>query len=87
MLAVFDIGGTRMRGAASAQAGQIAVLGEVPNVAEIELTSRVPNREFQATITYDLSGIEPGSYVLITTLRDKNSAKSGSFETPIEIAP
>jgi len=64
-----------------------AILGEVPNVAELDLTSRVRNREFQATITYDLSGIAPGSYVLVTSLRDKNSAKSGSFETPIEIVP
>lgn len=64
-----------------------AVLGEVPNVAELDLTSRVRNREFLATITYDLSGLESGSYVLITSLRDKNSAKSGSFETPIEIVP
>ena len=64
-----------------------SILGEVPDVAELDLTSRVKNREFQATITYDLSGIEPGSYVLVTRLRDKNSAKSGSFETPIEITP
>lgn len=64
-----------------------SILGEVPNVVELDLTTRVRNREFQATITYDLSGIAPGAYVLITTLRDKNSAKSGSFETPIEIVP
>ena len=64
-----------------------AVLGEVPDVAELDLTSRVRNREFPATITYDLGGLEPGSYVLVTSLRDKNSAKSGSFETPIEIVP
>ena len=63
------------------------ILGEIPDVAELDLSSRVRNREFQATITYDLSGIEPGSYVLVTTLRDKNSAKSGSFETPIDIVP
>ena len=64
-----------------------SVLGEVPDVAELDLTSRVRNREFQATITYDLSGIAPGSYVLVTSLRDKNSAKSGSFETAIDILP
>lgn len=64
-----------------------SILGEIPNVAELDLTSRVKNREFQATITYDLSGITPGSYVLVTSLRDKNSAKSGSFETTIEIVP
>jgi len=64
-----------------------AVLAEVPGLAELDLTSRVRNREFQASITYDLTGLEPGSYVLVTSLRDKNSAKSGSFETPIEIVP
>lgn len=64
-----------------------ALLGELPGVAELDLTSRRQNREFLATITYDLSGIEPGSYVLVTSLRDKNSDKSGSFETPIEILP
>ena len=64
-----------------------SLLGDVPNVVELNQTSRVRMREFQATITYDLGGIAPGSYVLITTLRDKNSAKSGSFETPIEILP
>jgi len=64
-----------------------SVLGEVPNVVNLDLTSRVRNREFQATITYDLGGVAPGSYVLVTTLRDKNSPKSGSFETPIEIVP
>lgn len=64
-----------------------SILGEIPNVAELDLTSRVRNREFQATITYDLSGIQAGNYVLVTSLRDKNSAKSGSFETPIEIVP
>ncbi|MGL6211719.1 MAG: hypothetical protein ACRC14_18000 [Paracoccaceae bacterium] len=62
-----------------------SMLGEVPNVVELDLTSRVRTREFQATITYDLSGVTPGGYVLVTTLRDKNSSKIGSFETAIEI--
>lgn len=64
-----------------------AILGELPAVAELDLTTRQRNREFPATITYDLSGIAPGDYVLITSLRDKNSAKAGSFETPIQILP
>lgn len=64
-----------------------AILGELPAVAELDLTSRQRNREFPATITYDLAGIEPGAYVLVTSLRDKNSSKVGSFETPIEILP
>ena len=61
------------------------VLGDVPDVTELNLISRRQNREFQANITYDLSGLAPGQYRLVTTLRDKNSAKSGSFETEIEI--
>jgi len=64
-----------------------SVLGVVPDVAQIDLVSREQIREMQATITYDLGGIAPGTYTLLTTLRDKNSAKSGSFETQIEIVP
>lgn len=61
------------------------VLGELPGVAEMALTSRFKNREFQANLTYTLDGITPGIYVLETTLRDKNSDKSGSFQNTIEI--
>lgn len=61
------------------------VLGEMPNLAALELQSRVKNHEFQANLTYNLNGITPGNYVLQTTLRDKNSEKTGTFETAIEI--
>lgn len=60
------------------------VLGDLQNVTELDLTSRYPNREFQANLTYNLEGIAPGRYVLQTTLRDKNSAKIGSFDTTVE---
>lgn len=60
------------------------VLGDLANVTELNLTSRYPNREFQANLTYNLDGITAGRYLLQTTLRDKNSAKIGSFETTIE---
>jgi hypothetical protein len=62
------------------------VLGDVPNVTELDMSSRYPNKEFQANLTYNLDGIAPGKYRLITTLRDKNSAKLGTFETEIVIA-
>lgn len=62
------------------------VLGDVPGVTELDMTSRFPNTEFQANVTYNLDGIAPGKYRLITTLRDKYSAKMGSFETDIIIA-
>lgn len=64
-----------------------ALLGEMQNVVELDQTARARRREFQTTITYNLGGIAPGRYVLVTTFRDKNSPKAGSFETPIEILP
>lgn len=60
------------------------VLGDLQNVTELDLTSRYQNREFQANLTYNLEGIAPGRYILQTTLRDKNSAKTGSFENVVE---
>ncbi|MGQ0609836.1 MAG: hypothetical protein ACT4N9_01850 [Paracoccaceae bacterium] len=62
------------------------VLADVPNVADLEMSSRFPNKEFQANITYSLDGLAPGKYRLITTLRDKYSPKLGSFEIEVEIA-
>jgi hypothetical protein len=62
-----------------------AELASVPNVTQLDLNSRYENREFQANITYNLDGIAAGKYTLVTTLRDKNSDKSGSFRSDIEI--
>ena len=64
---------------------QGAELASVPNVTQLDLNSRYENREFQANITYNLDGIAPGKYTLVTTMRDKNSDKSGSFRSDIEI--
>ena len=60
------------------------VLGEMLDLANLELTSRYQNREFQANLTYTLDGVPPGRYVLETTLRDKNSAKVGTFQNLVE---
>ena len=60
------------------------MIAEVADVANLALTSRYKNREFQANLTYTLTGITPGNYVLETTLRDKNSGKTGRFETEVE---
>lgn len=60
-------------------------LANAPEATEYNMTSRNKNREVQANITYSLDGIQPGRYTLVTTLRDKNSQKSGSFQTAIEI--
>ncbi len=61
------------------------LVGDLPGVTELNVTSRYMNREFPANLTYTLDGIAPGRYVLQTTLRDKNSAKIGSFDTSVEI--
>lgn len=61
-------------------------LANLPEVTQYNMVSRHLNREIPANITYVLQGIKPGRYTLVTTLRDKNSQKSGSFQTAIEIA-
>lgn len=68
----------------STEAGE--VLAEVPDVMQLDLTSGFRNKEFQANITYDLTGLEAGRYVLHTVFRDKNSDRSGAFDLTIEIA-
>ena len=62
-------------------------LADAPGATEYNMTSRHQNKEVQANITYSLDGLQPGQYTLVTTLRDKNSAKSGSFQTAIDIIP
>lgn len=60
------------------------VLGELPSVANLDVTSRKKMHEFTANLTYTLDGIAPGRYVLETTLRDKNSEKFGTFQNEVE---
>lgn len=62
-------------------------LANVPGATEYNMPSRHQNREVPVNITYTLDGLLPGRYTLVTTLRDKNSQKSGSFQTAIEITP
>jgi hypothetical protein len=61
-------------------------LANAPGATEFNMTSRHQNREVQANITYTLDGLPIGRYTLITTLRDKNSPRTGSFQTAIEVA-
>jgi hypothetical protein len=61
-------------------------LANAPGATEFNMTSRHRNREVQANITYTLDGLPIGRYTLITTLRDKNSLRTGSFQTAIEVA-
>ncbi|MEX0853337.1 MAG: hypothetical protein WD036_08670 [Bauldia sp.] len=52
---------------------------------ELEIGSRVKNREFFTTITYTLPGIPAGGYVVETTLRDAVTGKSGTLALPFTI--
>lgn len=64
------------------------VLGELVDLMQMEIKSSYKNKEFQANLTYTLTGLPPGKYVLLTTMRDKNSDRTGSFETAVEfVAP
>jgi hypothetical protein len=62
-------------------------LAKQENFAAWSLRSRVANREFMGKVTYNLTGIEPGEYEVITTVRDQHSAKTGSFAMPFKIVP
>ncbi len=61
-------------------------LGKVANIMSLKLVSQSRNTEFQARLTYDLKGAPKGDYVLVTTMRDRNSDKAGSFKTRIRIS-
>jgi len=60
-------------------------LGGQKDFATFSYRSHVPNREFFAFITYNFSGLKPGAYAVVTSLRDHNSKKTGSFELPFTI--
>lgn len=72
-LAVLDVSGNQ--------------LANAPAVTEYNMPSRHKNREVPVNITYNLDGLQAGRYTLVTTLRDRNSQKTGSFQTAIEISP
>lgn len=61
------------------------VLIEAADLMQLALVSRYQNKEFQANLTYNLKGLEAGTYVLRSTMRDQNSDRSGSFDLTIEI--
>jgi hypothetical protein len=62
-------------------------LGGQKSFSQWQLKSRVPNREFMGKLTYTLDGIEPGDYIITTTVRDQNSDETTSFDMPFKIVP
>jgi hypothetical protein len=63
-----------------------AVLTAQDNFASMSMVSHRRNKEFQLFITYKIDGLPVGDYVLVTTIRDQNSTKSGGFELPFTIS-
>jgi hypothetical protein len=53
--------------------------------ARLPVASRARIREFFVDLTYTLTGIPAGSYLLDTVLRDTNTAKQGTCTLPFEI--
>ena len=64
-----------------------ASLAKQENFASWTLRSRVPNKEFMGKIDYNFTGLQPGNYDVITTVRDKNSEKANSFSMRFKIVP
>jgi hypothetical protein len=61
------------------------VLASQADFNQLQITSRVRNREFMARFTYTFTGIQAGEYLVETVLRDKVSGKDGTFTLPITV--
>ena len=51
----------------------------------VSLTSHARNHEFMLTLTLDLTGADPGKYVLDYTLHDQNSDKTADITLPFTL--
>lgn len=64
-----------------------ASLGKQADFGKWALRSRVPNKEFMGKLDYAFTGIQPGDYEVITTVRDMNADSSIEFSTKFKIVP
>jgi hypothetical protein len=60
-------------------------LANAVNITQLDHATRARVQEFGTDVIYNFDGLKPGKYRLVTTLRDKNSAKTGSFDLDIEV--
>ncbi|MBN8939484.1 MAG: hypothetical protein J0H01_08340 [Rhizobiales bacterium] len=65
--------------------GQALVAQQAFNT--IATASRRRNREFFVYLTYSFSGVEPGDYVVRTTVRDRAGSKQTSFDLSFTVKP
>lgn len=61
------------------------VLAGQEGFADLTMSSRTANREYQASLTFRFDGLKPGDYVLRTRFNDRHSDKAGSFSLPFSI--
>ncbi|MDR3475657.1 MAG: hypothetical protein P4M09_28755 [Devosia sp.] len=61
-------------------------LAKQPNFAHLSLTSHARNHEFMLVITLDLTGADPGKYVVEYTAHDIASPKSAVISLPFSVA-
>ena len=60
-------------------------LAKKSDFATWEIKSRVQNREFMGKLTYNLKGLSPGIYKIVTIARDQNADSSVEFSNIIKI--
>jgi hypothetical protein len=61
------------------------MLGGQQDFGKWEMASRTFNSEFMMFFTFNLSGLESGTYKIQVTLKDKNANKTVQFESPFKI--
>lgn len=61
------------------------ILGGQKDFASFNFRSHDRNIEYFMNLTYNLSGIRAGKYIIGTQFRDKVSGKSASFDLPFEV--
>ncbi len=61
------------------------ILAQQGNFGSLALRSRVPSKEFMATLTYDFSGLPAGDCEVTTNIRDKNLDKPAEFTMKFDL--
>jgi hypothetical protein len=61
------------------------ILAGQKDFASFRLTSHDRNTEYFMNVTYNLSGLPAGAYIIGTTLRDKVTGKTAGFDLPFSV--
>ena len=65
--------------------GKGAILGGQRDFGRWEMTSRQPPTDFMMLFTYEFSGLVPGDYTIETLIKDANSDRTLTLNTPIVV--